>query len=100
MKSKLENVQNIDLAVKNNEKLEFPFRDSNKTSLIGKLRYWWSLLVAGFLLLFGALPMMIIFRVINRQIWLYPFCMWGAKTWISRFRRESKGARQRKSRSG
>ncbi|MEO8074638.1 MAG: lysophospholipid acyltransferase family protein [Acidobacteriota bacterium] len=82
MKSKLENVQNIDLAVKNNEKLEFPFKDSNKTSLIGKLRYWWSLSVAGFLLLFGALPMMIILQIINRQIWLYPFCMWGAKKWI------------------
>ncbi len=82
MKSKVENDQNISLAVKNNEKLEFPFRDSNKNSLVGKLRYWWSLTVAGLLLLFGALPMMIIFRIINRQIWLYPFCMWGAKTWI------------------
>ncbi len=32
--------------------------------------------------MFGALPMMMIFRIINRQIWLYPFCMWGSKTWI------------------
>ncbi len=75
-------MQNISLAVKNNEKLEFPFRDSNKNSVVGKLRYWWSLTVAGVLLLFVALPMMIILRLINRQIWLYPFCMWGSKTWI------------------
>ncbi len=82
MKSKIENVQNLSLAVKSNEKLEFPFRDSHKSSLLGKLRYWWSLSVAGVLLLFGALPMMIILQIINRQIWLYPFCMWGAKKWI------------------
>ena len=82
MKSKTESVQNISLVVKNNEKLVFPFRDSHKSSLLGKLRYWWSLTAAGALLLFGALPMMIILRIINRQIWLYPFCMWGAKTWI------------------
>ena len=82
MKNELEIDQNLSLAVKNNEKLEFPFKDSNKTSLIGKLRYWWSLTVAGVFLLFIALPLMIILRIINRQIWLYPFCMWGAKKWI------------------
>ena len=82
MQPEIENSQNISLAVKNNEKLVFPFKNSNKSSFIGKLRYWWSLTVAGVLLLFGALPMMIILRIINRQIWLYPFCMWGAKTWI------------------
>lgn len=32
--------------------------------------------------MFIALPLMIILRLINRQIWLYPFCLWGAKTWI------------------
>ncbi|MGI8642260.1 MAG: lysophospholipid acyltransferase family protein [Pyrinomonadaceae bacterium] len=77
-----EHTQNFPLAIKNNEKLVFPFKESNKSSFVGKLRYWWSLTAAGVLLLFIALPLMIILRLINRQIWLYPFCLWGAKTWI------------------
>lgn len=69
-------------AIENNEKLTFPVKESNKSRLAGKLRYWWSLSFAALLLLFVALPIMIFLRIINRQIWLYPFCMWGAKTWI------------------
>ena len=79
-----EHLQNLSLieAIEKNEKLMFPVKESNKSRLVGKLCYWWSLSFAGILLLFVALPMMIFLRIINRQIWLYPFCMWGAKTWI------------------
>ena len=69
-------------AIEKNEKLTFPVKESNKSRLVGKLRYWWSLSLAGMLLLFIALPIMIFLRIINRQIWLYPFCMWGAKNWV------------------
>lgn len=35
------------------------------------------------MLLFVALPLMIILRVINRREWLYPYCLWGAKIWLN-----------------
>lgn len=60
----------------------FPVRESNKSSLIGKIRYWWSLFLAGFLLLFAALPAMTVLQLINRRMKLYPLCVWGSKTWI------------------
>ena len=62
--------------------MTFPVVESNKSRFIGKLRYWWSLTLAGMLLLFVALPLMVFVRIINRQIWLYPFCLWGARAWI------------------
>lgn len=82
MKTELEHSQNIALAIKNNEKIVFPVKESNKSRFIGKLRYWWSLSFAGILLLFVALPAMIVFQIIGKRMWLYPLCMWGAKTWV------------------
>lgn len=69
-------------AIRDNKKLTFPVKESNKSRFIGKLRYWWSLSFAGFLLLFIALPAMIILQLINRRMGLYPLCIWGAKLWI------------------
>ena len=62
--------------------MTFPVKESNKSRFIGKLRYWWSLTFAGILLLFGALPAMIVLQIINQRMRLYPLCLWGAKTWI------------------
>ncbi len=55
---------------------------SDKSRFVGKLRYWWGWIVAGTLLLTVALPLMILLRVINRKLWLYPWCLWGAKAWL------------------
>ncbi len=38
--------------------------------------------MAGFLLLFAALPAMTVLQIINRRIKLYSLCVWGAKLWI------------------
>lgn len=65
-----------------NEKIVFPVKESNKSKVIGKLRYWWAWLVAGSLVLFVAAPVMIFLRLINRPFWLYPFCEWGGKLWL------------------
>lgn len=70
-------------AIEANTKLTFPVQKSNKSRLIGKLRYWWSWLVAGSLLLFIATPALIVLWLINRRIWLYPLAQWGAKTWLA-----------------
>jgi 1-acyl-sn-glycerol-3-phosphate acyltransferase len=65
-----------------NKKLVFPVKQSNKSWLVGKLRYWWCWFVASCLLLFVATPALIFLWIINRRIWLYPLALWGAKTWL------------------
>lgn len=76
-------MQNLSLeAIRDNKKLVFPVKESNKSRFGGKIRYWWSLTLAGILLLTVALPLMILLRIINRKLWLYPWCLWGAKVWL------------------
>ena len=70
-------------AIEKNEKLTFPVRESNKSRVVGKLRYWWSWLVAAVLLIFIAAPSMIFLFIIDRRIWLFPLTKWGARTWLS-----------------
>ena len=70
------------MALAENKKLIFPVKQSNKSWLAGKIRYWWSWLVAGSLLLVIATPALIFLWIINRRIWLYPLAQWGAKTWL------------------
>lgn len=69
-------------SIRDNLKLVFPFEQSNKLRLFGKLRYWWCWMAAGALLLCVGLPAIIFLRLINRKLWLYPLALWGAKTWL------------------
>lgn len=68
--------------LRENTKLTFPVKESSKSRLAGKLRYWWSWLVAAVLLLFIAAPAMLILSIIDQRMWLFPLCKWGAKTWL------------------
>ncbi len=70
------------IAIDENQKLTFPVRESSKSRLAGKLRYWWSWLVAGSMILLIAAPSMIFLSLINKRMWLFPLCKWGAKTWL------------------
>ena len=73
----------FDKLIEQNERIVFS--DENLTTqsrALGKLRYWWGWTTAAFLLLFTALPLMILLRIINRKLWLYPLCLWGAKAWL------------------
>ncbi len=74
---------NLSLEARENKKLTFPVRQSNKSRVLGKLRYWWSWIVAGTLLLFIATPALIFVWIINRRMWLYPLTHWGARTWLT-----------------
>ncbi len=65
-----------------NKKLVFPFTESSKSRVTGKLRYWWSWFVAGSLLLVVAVPMLIVLGIINKKMWLHPIARWGAKMWL------------------
>ena len=69
-------------AIRENKKLTFPLQKSNKSRVIGKLRYWWCWFVASALLLFVATPALIFLWIINRRTWLYPLALWGARNWL------------------
>jgi len=69
-------------AIEQNKKLVFPVRKSNKSRLVGKLRYWWCWFVAGTLLLVVGAPAMIFLWIIDRQMRLFPLAQWGARTWL------------------
>lgn len=69
-------------AIRDNEKIEFPIFESNKSRFLGKLRYYWCWIVVGFLLITVAVPALIFLFLINKKLWLYPIALWGAKTWL------------------
>lgn len=68
--------------IEQNEKIVFPVKESSKSRLIGKLRYWLCWFAVAFLLLFIALPSMIFLQIIGKRLWLYPLCLWGARVWV------------------
>lgn len=76
-------MQNLSLeAIRENKKLTFPVKKSNKSPFIGKLRYWWCWFAAASLLLIVGTPSLIFLWVINRKLWLYPIANWGAEMWL------------------
>jgi 1-acyl-sn-glycerol-3-phosphate acyltransferase len=69
-------------AVRDNKKLVFPVKQSNKSRLGGKIRYWWCWFAASMMLLFIGAPAVAILWITNRRRALYPLALWGAKTWL------------------
>ncbi len=70
------------LAIQDNRKLSFLVKEHSKSRVVGKLRYWWSWFVAGFLLLVIGPPALILLGLINRKNWLYPIARFGANVWL------------------
>ncbi|HEX6280475.1 MAG TPA: lysophospholipid acyltransferase family protein [Pyrinomonadaceae bacterium] len=68
--------------IRENKKLTFPFLQSSKSRVFGKIRYWWCWFAASVLLLVVGLPSVLFLWIINRRLWLYPLALWGAKTWL------------------
>src|SRR5215213_4180448 len=50
--------------------------------LSGRLRYWWSLAVAGALLLVVGTPVILVSWLARRRHWVYPAAQWGGRTWL------------------
>lgn len=76
-------MQNVSLeAIRENKKIIFPVKKSNKSRAAGKLRYWWSWFVAAMLLLVIGTPSLLFLAIINRRRWLYPVASFGARTWL------------------
>ena len=72
----------LELGIRENKKIVFPFVQSSKSRLVGKLWYWWCWIAASGLLLIVGLPAVLFLWIINRRLLLYPFALWGAKTWL------------------
>lgn len=47
-----------------------------------RLRYWWSLAVAGTLLLILGSPAILVSWAARRRHWLYPFALFGGRQWL------------------
>ena len=74
--------QDFSLAVKNNKKLAFPVKESNKSRPRGKLRYWWSWVVVSVIILFIATPIMIFYRFRRKRDGFFEWCDWGSRIWL------------------
>ena len=51
-------------------------------SLMHRLHYWWSLCVAGALLLFLAPPILVVAWLVNKHDLVYPVALFGARSWL------------------
>ncbi|CAN5225774.1 lysophospholipid acyltransferase family protein [soil metagenome] len=51
-------------------------------TLAGRLCYWWSLTVAGALLLVFAPPALFVSYLAGRRHWVYPWARFGARNWL------------------
>jgi 1-acyl-sn-glycerol-3-phosphate acyltransferase len=74
--------KDVALAIRENKKISFPFHESSKSRISGKLRYWWCWTIAGTLLLVVGIPTLVVFGLLNRKMWIYPFTRWGANMWL------------------
>ncbi|MDX6695294.1 MAG: 1-acyl-sn-glycerol-3-phosphate acyltransferase [Blastocatellia bacterium] len=54
----------------------------HRPRLSRRLFYWWSLFVAGALLLIIGPPSILLAWLARRRHWLYPFALFGARTWL------------------
>ena len=49
---------------------------------IGRLFFWWSMFVAAMLLLIIAPPVLLVARLAGRNDWVYPWALFGARSWL------------------
>ena len=49
---------------------------------VGRLFFWWSMFVAAMLLLIIAPPVLLVARLAGRNDWVYPWALFGARTWL------------------
>lgn len=67
-------------AIKNARSVESS--TSHAPRLSRKLLYWWSLTVAGALLLILGSPAILVSWAARRRHWLYPFALFGGRNWL------------------
>ncbi len=72
----------VDVQAMHNELIRFPVLQPHRSTVSGKLRYWWCWFVAASLLLVLGVPGLLFTAVIGRRTWLYPLALFGARTWL------------------
>ena len=74
--------------------------NTSNDGLGGRLLYWWSLFVAGALLLIFGPPVITVSWIANRREWVYPWASFGARNWLrlSGMKIEVRGLEQLKAR--
>jgi 1-acyl-sn-glycerol-3-phosphate acyltransferase len=50
--------------------------------IAGRLHYWWSLFLAGALLVVLGLPVLLVARLAGKPYWVYPWAFFGGRTWL------------------
>jgi 1-acyl-sn-glycerol-3-phosphate acyltransferase len=55
---------------------------TTRPSLGGRLLYWWSLFVAGALLVIFAPPVLLVSWIVRRRTWTYPWALFGSRSWL------------------
>jgi 1-acyl-sn-glycerol-3-phosphate acyltransferase len=76
-------MKNLSLEIEQNNKIVYEPKNFNTQSrFLGKLRYLRGMSAAAAMFIFVALPVMVIAKIFNRPAMLYPWCDWGAKTWL------------------
>lgn len=53
-----------------------------QSRLAGRLLYWWSLTVAGLLLLILGPPVLLVSWLARHKEWVYPWARWGGSQWL------------------
>lgn len=76
-------MQNLSLeAVRENKKLTFPVKESNKSRFLGKIRYWWCWIVVSLLMIFLAIPLILVYRFRKKRDGFFNWCDFGARIWL------------------
>ena len=55
---------------------------SGRFNIAGRLHYWWSLFVAGALLVIPGIPVLLVSWLARKREWVYPWGLFGARNWL------------------
>ena len=77
-----DHLQKFSSKIKNNKEITFSGKRPDKSSFVGKIRYWWSWIVLGIIILFIALPLLIFYRFRKKRDGFFSWCDWGVRIWL------------------
>jgi len=78
----VDHLQKFALEISKNRKIIFPLEQSNKSRLVGKIRYWWSWAVVSTIILFVATPLLLFYRFRKNRDGFFHWCDWGVRIWL------------------
>lgn len=64
------------------ERLRAESNTGRRPRFMGRLFFWWSMFIAGLLLLIFAPPVLLVAGLARRRDWVYPWALFGARNWL------------------